>query len=217
MTSLDFAGPLPTILLGLAGGALVGGRSRHRRRGALATLAGMVLVGMAAHQPVSDAIRREDGRRRAASLRLSLVLPQTVPEVFRFCSDFENYPRFIGALREVHDHGDGRSRWVAHSSAGRPLVWDAITTKYVPNRVLAWQSVSDSPLSTSATMRFRPEREGGTCLEISLAYRVGEVSLADALVSLTLGRRIDELEADLRRLPQHLAMRGRAAGTIESA
>lgn len=217
MTSFDLGDPLPTFLLGLAGGALVGSRLRSTTPRALATLAGMALIGMAAHKPVSDALRREDSRRREASLQLSLALSQSVSDVFRFCSDFENYPRFVGALRDVHDFGDGRSRWVAHSSAGRPLVWDAITTKYVPNRVLAWESVADSPLRTSTMLRFRPDQSGGTALDVFVTYRVRDIDLADALVSMALGRRIDELEADLRRLPQHLSLRGRAEAALAPA
>ena len=193
------SGPMSSMILGVAGGALVGARPRRPATGAFAALAGLTLVGMAAHRPLADALRRAGARRRSAHLQLSIVIPRPVGDVFRFCSDFTNFARFVGALRDVEDFGDGRSRWIAWTPTGGTVSWDAITTKFVTNRVIAWRSAPRSPVRMSGTLRFVPEPGGGTCLKISLDYSVVDGSMADAVAALAIPRRTRSLEADIRR------------------
>jgi uncharacterized membrane protein len=197
--------PLPALLLGAAGGALVGGRARRSAVGALAAVAGLVLVGLAARQPVSDALQRAGTRRRSVRLRMSFVVPHPVSEVFRFCSDFENFPRFIRALRTVEDFGDGRSHWVSSTPSGGTLEWDAQTTKFVTNRVIAWQNTPRSRVRMDGTIRFLPENVGETCLKVALDYSVPTDSIADAVAALATRKLSRELDADIRRLGEKLA------------
>jgi uncharacterized membrane protein len=201
-TALDK--PFPSLLLGAAGGALVGSRPRRPAAGAIATLAGLALVGVAARGPVGAALRRAGTRRHTDRLRMSFVVPHPVATVFRFCSDFENFPRFIRALREVHDFGDGRSHWEAFSPGGRIVEWDAVTTKFVPNRVVAWQSTPRALVHISCTIRVVPERDGGTCVRVAIDYSLPTERIKDAVAALASRRRTRELEADIRRLGEHL-------------
>lgn len=198
------AAPLPSLILGAAGGALVGGRPRRPAAGTLVTLAGLALVGVAASGAVGDALLRVGARRRSAHLRLSMVVPQPVPVVFRFCSNFEHFPTFIRALREVHDFGDGRSHWVARGGRHESLEWDAVTTKFVTNRVVAWQSAPGSAVQTSCTLRFVPERDKGTCVRVAVDYSLPTERIKDAVSALAKRRRTRELEEDIRRLGQQL-------------
>jgi uncharacterized membrane protein len=203
-TSLVPSKPLPSLLLGAAGGALVGARPRRSAAGTLATLAGLALVGIAASRPVGDALRRAGTRRRAVHLRSSFVVPHPVTTVFRFFSDFENFPRLVRALREVEDFGDGRSHWVASGMGGRILEWDAVTTKFVTNRVIAWQSAPSSFVNMSCAVRFLPERDGGTCVKIAIDYSVPTDGIRGAVAALASRRRTREIEADIRQLARRL-------------
>jgi uncharacterized membrane protein len=196
--------PIPSLLLGAAGGALLGGRPRRPAAGALTALAGLALVGVAASGPVSSALRRAGTRRRVVHLRFSFVVPHPVSTVFRFFSDFENYPRLVRVLREVHDFGDGRAHWVATGRSGRIVEWDTVTTKFVPNRVIAWQSTPASLVRSSCTVRVVPERDGGTCIRIALDYGVPTERVKEAVAVLASRRRTREIEADIRQLGQRL-------------
>jgi uncharacterized membrane protein len=196
--------PLPALLLGLVGGALFGARrTMSRPTRAAATIGGLALIGAAAHRPVTEAVRRAGTRRRSGKVAVSFLVPHPVEIVFAFCRDFENFPLFIGALREVRDYGDGRSHWCASTPAGGTIEWDTVTTKYVPNRVLAWTSVGGSPIETSARIRFVPEGRD-TCVKIDAAYRVLDGSLADAVAALATPTRARDLKADVRRLGLYL-------------
>jgi uncharacterized membrane protein len=203
-TSLVPSKPLPSLLLGAAGGALVGARPRRSAAGTLATLAGLALVGIAASRPVGDALRRVGTRRRAVHLRCSFVVPHPVTTVFRFFSDFENFPRLVRALREVEDFGDGRSHWVASGMGGRILEWDSVTTKFVTNRVIAWQSTPSSFVNMSCAVRLLPERDGGTCVKVAIDYSVPTDGIRGAVTALTSRRRTREIEADIRLLARRL-------------
>lgn len=197
--------PLTSLLLGVAGGALLGsGRSLSGRERRLATLAGVAFIGVASLRPLSGLLVAAGTRRRATDLRLSYVVALPVERVFAFCRDFENFPRFIGALRSVRDFGDGRSRWCASTPAGDDIAWDAVTTKYVPNRVIAWETTAGSPVRATALLRFRPEG-GRTCLELSLDYELAERSpLRDAMAALLTPQRDGQLRADIARMVHYL-------------
>ena len=166
---------------------------------AAATVSGLALIGAAVHRPLAEALRQAGTRRRAGRLAISFVVPHRVEAVFGFCRDFENFPQFIGALREVRDYGDGRSHWCASTPAGGTIEWDTVTTKYVPNRVIAWTSVPGSPLETSVRLRFEPNGQD-TCVKVDASYRVLDGSMADAIAALATPKRARELEADVRRL-----------------
>lgn len=196
--------PFPSLLLGAAGGALVGGRPRRPAAGALAALAGLALVGVAASGPVVRALRRAGTRRRSAHLRLSFVVPHPVSTVFRFCSDFENFPKFIRALRGVHDFGDGRSHWVGLTPNGRVVEWDAVTTKFVPGRVIAWESTPGSPVRVSCAIRLVPERGGGTCVKVAVDYSLPTERIKDAFAAIASRKGTRELEADIQGLNEQL-------------
>jgi len=203
-TPLVPAKPLPPLLLGAAGGALVGARPRRPAARALVTLAGLALVGVAASGPVSEALRRAGTRRRSMHLRFSFVVPHAVSTVFRWCSDFENFPGLVHAVSEVRDFGDGRSHWVATGTGGRILEWDTVTTKFVPSRVIAWKSTPESLVRMSCMIRFSPERVGGTCLKIAIDYASSTDGIKDAVAALASRRRTHEIESDIRRLGERL-------------
>ncbi len=193
------------LMLGLVGGALVGARrGLDGRARTAATLGGLALIAAAVHRPLADVLRHAGTRRRAGRITLSFIVSHPVEAVFGFCRDFENFPLFVGSLREVRDYGDGRSHWCASTPSGGTVEWDTVTTKYVPNSVLAWSSVEGAPVETSTHMRFMPDDEGTCCVKIDTRYCVREGGMADAVASLVTPQRIHELEADLRRLGPYL-------------
>jgi uncharacterized membrane protein len=194
----------PSLLLALVGGVLFASRRRMSTPArAAATIGGLALIGAASHRPLAEAVRQAGTRRRSGTVALSFVVTHPVETVFAFCRDFENFPQFIGALREVRDYGDGRSHWCAFTPAGGTIEWDTVTTKYVPNGVIAWTSVGGSPIDMTARMRFAPEG-GNTCVNIDAAYRVIDSSIADAVAALMTPQRKGELVADVRRLGPYL-------------
>ena len=201
------AGPpssLPLLLAALGGGLVLGARPRGDSPArSIATIAGLALLGFAAHRPLADALRKAGTQRRSADLRFSFLVDRPVEEVFAFCANFENFPTFISALREVRDTGDGRSHWCASTQSGGEIEWNATTTKFVTNSVIGWKSVAGSPVETKGLLRFSNEG-GATCVRVAIDYRVFESGFADALAALATPRRSREIEADIRKLDKVL-------------
>ncbi|MEP6989481.1 MAG: SRPBCC family protein [bacterium] len=197
----DDATPSLSFLLAAVGGGLILGARPNGDAPArpFLTVAGMALLGAAVHRPIADALRRAGTRRRAASLHFSFVVDRPVEQVFAFCADFENFPRFIGALRQVRDTGDGRSHWCASTPSGGEIEWNATTTKFVTNSVIGWRSVEGSPVQTTGLLRFSPDG-GSTCIRVAVEYSVSDSSMTDALAALVAPRRASELEVDIRRI-----------------
>src|SRR5438445_151516 len=102
-----------------------------------------------------------------------------------------------------HDFPPGRSHWCAWTPSGGEIEWDTVTTKYVPNSVIAWQSVGHASVRMTGVLRFIPEGHT-TCIKVALDYQVLDGSMADAIVALATPSRGDELEADIRRLAVYL-------------
>lgn len=197
---------LSLLITAIGGGLILGARPRHGRTARpFLTLAGMALVGIASHRPLADALRNVGTRRRSADLRFSFTVDRPVEQVFAFCADFENFPRFIGALKEVRDTGDGRSHWCASTPSGGTIEWSATTTKFVTNSVIGWQSVADSPVETVGLLRFSPDG-GSTCVRVALRYRVFDGTIADALAALVSPRRAHAMEAEIRGITAHLEL-----------
>lgn len=193
------------LLTALGSGVILGARSRAAASSSpVALLAGLAFVGLAAHRPIAQALRKAGTRRRAADVLVSFVVDRPVEQVFAFCADFENYPRFIRSLRQVRDNGDGHSHWSAWTPAGNTVEWDAVTTKYVTNSVIGWRSVAGSPIETTGLIRF--SNEGGrTCVRVALHTRVLDGSLRDAVAALAKRSTADEFERDIALIGDHIA------------
>lgn len=191
------------LLAAVGGGAVLGARPGSTRARPLALLAGLALLGVAAHRPIADALRRVGTKRRTFDLRFSFTIDRPVEQVFAFCADFENFPRFIGSLREVRDNGDGRSHWCASTPTGHSIEWEAVTTKFVTNSVIGWKSVPGSRVHTNGVLRFSPE-DGCTCVRVAISYAVADGSLTDAIAALAAPRRASRIERDIRRVEEHL-------------
>ncbi len=131
-------------------------------------------------------VRRTGHRRRTVDLRMTVVVERPIAEVFRFCRDFSNFPQILDVLESVEDFEDGRSRWIVRAPTGERIQWDAVVTKYVPNSVVAWESIQGSPVRASGLMRFFPLDDGATRVDMSLAYRPVRTDLRDAVKAIVL-------------------------------
>lgn len=152
-------------------------------------------------------VRRTGHRRRAVDLRMTVVVERPVGDVFQFCRDFSNFPDILDRLEDVVDYEDGRSHWVARAPAGERVEWDAVVTKYVPNSVIGWQSVPDSPVRASGLMRFSPLGESATRVDLTLTYRPERTALRDAARAVITPSADHRVRGDLARASRQLGRR----------
>jgi uncharacterized membrane protein len=162
-----------------------------------AALAGLVPAGL-------RWVKRAGAARRVVDLRMTVVVERPIADVFEFCRDFENFPEIVDVLLSVEDSQDGRSHWAVRSPLGEAIQWDAVVTKYVPNSVIAWQSVPQSEVEARGMMRFAPLSPEETRVDISLAYRPVHTRLREALKAMVRPRNNTRLRSELSKASREM-------------
>lgn len=204
------------MLLGTAGAALAAWGVRHRNL--VRTAAGIAGVGLVLRSVTNFPIKRLIGvgaGTRAIDIRKDVNVHAPVEEVFAFFSQFENFPRFMGHVREVVPRGQRRwrwsvGRWSVDGLAGVPISWEAEITKSIPNKLIAWRSVEGSIVRTAGIVRFDPER-GGTRIDIQLSYNPPGGAIGHAFASLFGANPKQELDDDMLQLKSLIEV-GKATG-----
>lgn len=201
--------PGPRLLAGGAGvWLLVRGVSGGGLLGLPTAIAGLALLARAASNvPVARGARAAGAE---IHLRKSIRIEAPVDEVYAFFTEFQNLPRFMSHVREVRATGEDRTRWVVDGPGGVPVDWEAVTTALEPNRLVAWESVSGSPVRTAGAVRF-DEDAGATRMEVTLRYHPPAGALGHAIARLLGADPKRQLDDDLVRL-KSLLERGKATG-----
>lgn len=192
----------------LAGMALAGALIAYgmRRRGAFGFATGVAGAGLLASlvaPRVAPHINPTARALRAIDVSGSFIVARSPSEVFAFLRNFEHFPLLGGVLHSVEDFDDGRSRWRVAARDGTLIEWNVIVTKYVPSRVIAWESVRGGPIESSGTIRFTPVGEASTRVSVTLHYRPLTEAAAQAFRPL------------VRRRPERRVLA--AIGRIEAA
>ena len=210
------------VVSAFAGGALmVYGLARRSWSGGTAALAGAVLVyrGATGHCPGYGALgvnrvsrsgpataadehsdtRHELGGSRGIHASASVTIARPVAEVYRFWRDLENLPRFMPHLTEVAMREKGMSHWVAAGPAGMPVEWDARIINDVDNKIIGWQSLEGSMISTAGSVNFR-ETGQGTTVHVRLQYQPPGGALGAAVARLFGKEPNQTIAEDLERL-----------------
>ena len=195
---------LDVLAVAAIGGVLIGISRKDGRASALTRLAGVAMIGVAARPLVLAAVRTAGARRRSVAVASSIEINRPVHEVFAFFKDFENFPRVVGAVRSVSDYQDGRSHWEVYTPSGDVVEWDAVVTKYVPNSVIAWESVVKSLVESAGIVRFTPLSPTRTRVDVTFTHRPLQSSLKDAVRALFARQPADIIDRHLDRIRFYL-------------
>jgi uncharacterized membrane protein len=208
--------PAARLLMGILGGtlALRGMRGRGPLDAALA-VTGLGILSRAATNMETKRLTGVGAGRRAIEIHKTVNIDAPVEEVFAFWSNYENFPRFMSHLKEVRLTGEGRSHWVAEGPAGVPIAWDAETTAYEENRVIAWKSIGEAPVGNAGIVRFLPNPEGGTRADIRLSYNPPAGALGHAVASFFGADPKHAMDDDMVRLKSLLEL-GKASSHGET-
>jgi len=144
------------------------------------------------------------GGPRLVEVHKTITIEAPIDTVFELWTRYESFPRFMSTLKEVRDHGEGRSRWTVEGPGGVDVSWNAEITRLVPNQLLAWKSLPGSAVANAGIIRFEPTGEGGTRVDIQLGYDppVGALGLVAArLFGVDAKSQLDE---DLLRMKTYV-------------
>ena len=187
------------VITGAAGGALLL-NALAGRRGALGLLGGVAGAALIARSSTNMPIDRLSGvRPPAMELQKCMDVAAPIEQVFEAFSQLERFPEFMTHVRAVRASGDGTSQWTVEGPAGRPICWEAVTTRIEPNRLIAWRTLPGSAVEHAGLLRFEPT-EGGTRVLVMMSYTPPAGVIGHAIARLFGTDPKSELDDDLLRM-----------------
>jgi uncharacterized membrane protein len=209
-----------------AGSALAAYAARRRDLpGGIAAIAGAALLyrGSTGHCPINSAIGRDSAHgngqaaiadfgsdtrqqlrgRRGIHVEESITINKPVGEIYRFWRNLENLPQFMEHLESVSMREAGVSHWVAKGPAGMKVEWDARIINEVENKVIGWQSLEGSTVSTAGAVNFE-ETPRGTVVRVHFQYSPPGGKIGAAVAKLFGEEPNQTVREDLRRLKRLL-------------
>ncbi len=121
-------------------------------------------------------------------------------------TQLEFFPRFMHGVEEVVQLDDTHVHWRV-SVAGHRTEWDAEIVEQIPDRVIAWRSISGVP--HAGEVRFEPLASDRTRISLAMRYEpqtaVEKVGSAMGILSRSFDRVVLEFK-------QFLEERGRETG-----
>jgi uncharacterized membrane protein len=124
-------------------------------------------------------------RREPDEVRESVTVNAPPERVYEAWTRFENFPRFMPAVREVRSTGDDRTHWVVSGPAGAPVEFDSIVTRRQPPSAVAWRTVEGALVSHGGTARFRPAGAGSTRVDVTMWWRPAGGGIGEGVATLS--------------------------------
>ena len=141
-----------------------------------------------------------------AKMEKDIVVDVPVKVAYDQWTQFESFPEFMEGVKEVVQLDEKRLRWTAEI-AGKDQEWEAEITDQVPDRHIAWQSVTGAPNAGSVT--FLPAGEGKTKVSLALMYEPRD---AAEKIGDVLGFLERQVSGDLERFKRFVESRGAPTG-----
>lgn len=124
-------------------------------------------------------------RREPGEVRESITVNAPPERVYDTWTRFENFPRFMAAVREVRSTGADRHHWVINGPAGTPLEFESVVTRREAPNALAWRTVEGALVSHGGTARFRPAGGGQTRVDVTMWWRPAGGGIGEGVATLS--------------------------------
>ena len=121
-------------------------------------------------------------------------------------TQFEDFPHFMGGVKEVRQLDDRRLRWVAEI-AGVRREWEASILEQVPDQKIAWAATAGA--TNAGAVRFDPAGASSTVVHLTLEYEPEGVI---EQVGDKLGIVERQVRGDLERFKKLVEDQGYASG-----
>lgn len=145
--------------------------------------------------------RTQLGGHRGIHVEESVTINRPMSDLFRFWRNFENLPKFMEHLESVAMREEGISHWVATGPAGTRVEWDARIINEVQDKVIGWQSLTGSTISTAGSVNFDQDPHG-TRVTVHLQYNPPGGKLGAAIAKMFGEEPNQTIREDLRRFKQ---------------
>ncbi len=131
-----------------------------------------------------------------------IVVEAPVTAVYNQWTQFEEFPRFMGAVEAVEQIDDRLLHWKANIG-GRDVEWDAEIQEQVPDDKIVWRSIDGS--NNAGFVSFRPIDSQRTEVHLEMSY---EPEGFAETVGDALGFVDGQVKRDLERFKEFIEDRG---------
>jgi hypothetical protein len=136
----------------------------------------------------------------------SIQVDVPVTTAYNQWTQFEDFPAFMGGVKEVRQLDDRRLHWVAEI-AGVRREWEASILEQVPDQKIAWAATAGA--TNAGAVRFEPSGPGSTIVYLALEYEPEGVV---EQVGDKLGIVERQVTSDLERFKKLIEDQGYASG-----
>lgn len=136
----------------------------------------------------------------------SIQVDVPVNQAYNQWTQFEDFPHFMGGVREVRQLDDRHLHWTAEI-AGVRREWDAAILEQEPDRKVAWAATSGA--TNAGAVRFEAAGPSSTIVHLTLEY---EPEGAVETVGDKLGLVERQVTSDLERFKRLIEDEGYATG-----
>jgi uncharacterized membrane protein len=209
--------PTARLIVGAAGGGLAAyGIGRRDPLGIGLSVIGLGLLTRGVTNTEIKRLVGTAGGRRATEIQKNINVAAPVEQVYGFWTNYVNFPRFMTNVREVRDTGEGRSHWTIEGTGGVPVEWDAVITRRVPNEALAWKSVEGAAFENAGFVRFEPNPDGTTRVDVKLSCNPVAGEIGHVLARLFGADPKSQMHQDLMRMKMLVETGSLPSDTSES-
>jgi uncharacterized membrane protein len=156
-------------------------------------------------------MRKRSGRFTGGSAGMStttqsIEIDVPVSTAFNQWTQFEEFPRFMQGVKEIQQLDDTHLHWRAEI-AGKEEQWDAEITHQIPDRRIAWRSVTGA--RNEGCVTFEPLSDSRTRIDLRIDYEPQDMleTLGDAVGAVDM-----RVRGDLQRFKSFIEGRGQETG-----
>ena len=144
--------------------------------------------------------------KRMSTTTESVEVDVPVSTTYNQWTQFEDFPRFMAGVLEVHQLDNTHLRWRAEI-AGKQEEWDSEITEQTPDRVIAWRSTGGA--HNTGHVSFQPLSANRTRIELRIDYEPRGLTekIGDAMGAVSM-----RASGNLQRFKQFIERRGVETG-----
>ncbi|SNS52487.1 Uncharacterized membrane protein [Noviherbaspirillum humi] len=141
-----------------------------------------------------------------SSVQESIEVDVPISTAYNQFTQFEDFPQFMSTVHEVRQIDDTHLHWRA-SVAGKEKEWDSEITHQVPDKRIAWRSISGVPNAGAVTFDRISDTRTRITLKMSYAPESFTEQVGDALGAVGL-----QAKENLAKFKELLERRGKETG-----
>ncbi|MEX0828333.1 MAG: SRPBCC family protein [Haliea sp.] len=107
-------------------------------------------------------------RKAVEKVEKSVQVDCPVNVAYNQWTQFEDFPKFMAGVKQITQIDDTHLRWKAEVG-GKEKEWEAEITDQVPDRHIAWRSITDDA-KNAGEVRFEPISEDSTRIHLTMEY-----------------------------------------------